>query len=67
MAKTIKTESFIEAWEGESCLWNVTSVIYKNLYKNAKSRKKLPEQFSVTHSQKSYSCNIFVFVLVMSS
>ena len=29
MAKTINTESFIEAWEGERCLWDVNSVIYK--------------------------------------
>ena len=29
MAKTINTESFVEAWEGERCLWDVNSVIYK--------------------------------------
>ena len=25
MAKTINTESFIEAWEGKRCLWDVNS------------------------------------------
>ena len=47
MAKTINTESFIEAWEEERCLWDVNSVIYKNRYEKARSRKKLVEQFSV--------------------
>ena len=37
-AKTINTESFIEALEGERCLRNVNSLIYKNLYEKAKSR-----------------------------
>ena len=32
MAKTINTELFIEAWEGERCLWDVNSVIYKNRF-----------------------------------
>ena len=39
MAKTINTESFHEAWESESCLWDVSSVIYKNRYEKAKSKK----------------------------
>ena len=30
----VNTESFIEAWEGESCLWDVT-------HEKAKSRKEL--------------------------
>ena len=47
MAKTINTESFIEAWKEERCLWDANSVIFKNRYKKAKSRKKLAEQFSV--------------------
>ena len=52
MAKTINTESIIEAWEGERYLWDVNSVIYKNRYEKAKSRKKLAEQFSVTGTVK---------------
>ena len=32
MAKTINTELFIEALEGERCLWDVNSVIYKNRF-----------------------------------
>ena len=47
MAKTINTESFIEAWEEERVLWDLNSVIFKNRYKKAKSRKKLAEQFNV--------------------
>ena len=43
MAKTIKIESFIEAWEEESCLRDANSVIYKIRYKKAKSRKKLAD------------------------
>ena len=39
IVKTIKTESFIEDWEGESCLWDVNSIIYQKRYKKAKSRK----------------------------
>ena len=46
MTRTINTESFIEAWEKERCLWDLNSVIFKNRYKKAKSRKKLAEQFS---------------------
>ena len=63
MTKTINTESFIEGWEGERCLWDVNSVIHTNLYEKAKSRKKLAEQFSVTGTVKSCSCyylSIFV-------
>ena len=56
MAKTINSELFIEAWERESCSWDVSSIIYKNRYEKAKSRKKLAEQF-----------RIIVFVLVISS
>ena len=62
MAKTIKTELFFEAGEGETCLWNVSSVIYKNLYEKARDSKKLVEQFSVTCSQKSYCCSMFILV-----
>ena len=47
MAKTIYTELFIEAWKKERCLWDLNSVISKNRYKKAKSRKKLAEQFSI--------------------
>ena len=47
MAKTIYTESFIEAWEKERCLWDLNSVVFKSRYKKVKSRKKLAEQFSV--------------------
>ena len=47
MAKTINTESFIETWEKGRCLWNLNSIIFKNRYKKAKSRKKLAEQSSV--------------------
>ena len=47
MAKTINTESFIEALKEERCLWNVDSVIFKNRYKKAKIRKNLAEQFNV--------------------
>ena len=47
MAKTINTESFIEAWKEEMCLWDANSVIFKNRYKKVKNRKKLAEQFSV--------------------
>ena len=47
MAKASNTESFIEAWEDERCLWDVNSVIFKNPYKKANSRKKLGEQFSI--------------------
>ena len=64
MAKTINTQSFIEGWEGERCLWDVNSVIYKNLYEKAKSRKKLAEQISVTGIVKSRSCYL-LFVLVI--
>ena len=35
MAKTINTELFIEVWEGEGCLWDVSSAIYKNRYEKA--------------------------------
>ena len=62
MAKTINTEPFIEASEREKCLWNVSSVIYKNRYKKAKSRKQLAEQFSVTRNQKLY-CSTFLCLL----
>ena len=48
IAKSIKTEWFTEAWEGERCLWNVNFVIYKNRYKKANSRKRLAEHLSVT-------------------
>ena len=34
---------FIEGLEGEKCLWDVSSVIHKNCYEKAKSRKKLAE------------------------
>ena len=50
MAKTIYTESIIEASEKERCLWDLNSVIFKNRYKKVKSRKKLAEQFSVLAS-----------------
>ena len=56
MTKTINTESFIEGWEGERCLWDVNSVIHTNLYEKVKSRKKLAEQFSVPGTVKSCSC-----------
>ena len=45
MSKTINTESFIEAWKEERRLWDVNSVIFKNRYKKALSRKKLAKQF----------------------
>ena len=48
MEKTISTESFIQAWDDEKYLWDINSVIYKNRYKNVKSRKKLAEQFRVS-------------------
>ena len=41
------SESFIEAWEKEMCIWDVNSVIFKNRYKKAKNRKILAKQFSV--------------------
>ena len=47
MAKKIDTYLF-EAWEGERCLWDVNSDIYKNRYEKVKSFKKLAEQFDVT-------------------
>ena len=53
MVKTINSESFIEAWEEERCLWYVQN--YKNRYEKAKSRKELTEQFSVI----SYSSGSF--------
>ena len=53
MAQTINTESFIKAWVGERCLWDVSSAINKNRYEEANSRKKLTEQFSVTGTVKS--------------
>ena len=39
MAKTINTESFIEAWEDERCLWDVNSVIFKNPTKKQTAEK----------------------------
>ena len=63
MAKTINTESFIEAWEGERCLSDVNSVIYKNRYEKAKSRKKLAEQFNTTGTVKSCSCYFLFFFI----
>ena len=62
-----KTELFFGVWEGERCLWNVNSVIHKNLYQKARNRKKLAGRFSVTRSKKSYCCSMFMFVLVISS
>ena len=53
MPKTINTESFIEVCEEERCLWDVSSVIYKNCQEKAKIRRKLGLQFSVTLSQKN--------------
>ena len=52
MAKASNTESFIEAWEDERCLWDVNSVIHENRYKKVKykkvkHRRKLAGQFSV--------------------
>ena len=48
MAKTIITESFIESWEEERCVWDANSVIYKNRYKkNEEQKKKIAQQFSV--------------------
>ena len=69
MAKTINTGSFIEIWEGERFLWNVSYVIYKNLYEKGKAqnRKKFAEHFSVTRNQKSYCCSMFMFVFAISS
>ena len=43
----------IEAWEGERCLWDVNSEIYKNRYEKAKGHKELAEQFSVIGTVKS--------------
>lgn len=48
---------FIEALQGERCLWDVSSVIEKNRYEKAKSREKLSEQFNVTGKVKSCSLN----------
>ena len=48
MGKKIDTYLFIEAWEGERCLCDVNSDIYKNRYEKVKSFKKLAEQFDVT-------------------
>ena len=53
MTKTINTESFIEAWEGERCLRDVSSVTIKNATEKEKTRKKLAEQLSIVHSQKT--------------
>ena len=52
MEKTSNTESFIESWEDERCLWDIDSVIHENCYKKVKykkvkNRRKLAEQFSV--------------------
>ena len=53
MAKTIDSESLIEACEEDRCLWDANSVIYESHYKNVKSRKKLAEQFSITGTVKT--------------
>ena len=45
MAKTIYTESFIEAWEKERCLWDLNFL--KTATKKRRAEKKIVEQFSV--------------------
>ena len=58
MAKPINTE----VWEEDRCLQNVNSIIYKNLYKKDKCRKKLVEQVSITGMIKSTSYFSFVVI-----
>ena len=41
MAKTIDTESFIEVWEGERCLWYVSSIIYKKTATKSEEQKEI--------------------------
>ena len=45
MAKTVYTESFIEAWEKERCLWDLNFL--KTATKKQRAEKKIAEQFSV--------------------
>lgn len=58
MAKPINTE----VWEEDRCSQNVNSIIYKNLYKKGKFRKKLVEQVSITGMIKSTSYFSFVVI-----
>ena len=44
MAKTIYTESIIEAWEKERCLWDLN---FLKTATKSKEQKKIAKQFSV--------------------
>ena len=46
------TETFIDAWGREECLWDVTSHHYKNREKKQKSINIIMEKFDMTVQQK---------------
>ena len=60
MTKTINTESFIEAWEGERCLWYVNSVIYENHYEKATGYRREERRSNLSNEER-------ILVLVLAS